>query len=142
MTEEEKLNITQLIPYTLEELDRAIDESPDGETIVLCTCQFVKELKYDSEGIEPEHLVFIADVRKYDENSYLIRPNRNTFRGHEFGNYEEHQWRREKKGNLTLYNPFALGFKAIIPMSLGCTINIKTGKMNPPEYTWSIRRFN
>ena len=142
MAIEINLDTNKLIPYTFEELNTAIDESPYGETIALWTCDFLKELKLDSTDVEYEELAFLADIRKRDDNSYFVRPNRNTFRDHEFGKYEEHKWRCEHKQNLNLYNPFALGFELILPMSLGYTINVNTGKIREAEYTWSYKKIN
>lgn len=128
-----------LEPYYDKELESAIEESPDGTTIAICTCKFLKELDFSSPTIEYEELAFLVEVRDYNEYSFAIRPNRNTFRDHEFDKYEEHKWRIEPKSKLVLYNPFK-SFAHLMAMSIGHTINIDTGEIHEPEYTWSYKK--
>jgi hypothetical protein len=122
--------------YYFRDLDLHIDESPDKMTPAIWTCQFLKKVDFESGDINVETLAVLVDVRKFNEDSYAIRINRNAFRDHEFDRYEEHQWRVEPKSNLQLFYP---PFPLVIGMSLGHTINIETGEVHEPEYTWSYK---
>lgn len=124
--------------YDFEKLDAMIDESPEKMVLAICTCQFLKNLDFESGIMNPniETLAVLVDVRKFNEYSYAIRVNRNAFRDHEFDRYEEHQWRVEPKSKLQLFYPT---FPLIIGMSVGCTINVETGEVHEPEYTWSYK---
>ena len=124
--------------YDFEKLDAMIDESPEKMVLAICTCQFLKNLDFESGIMNPniETLAVLVDVRKFNEYSYAIRVNRNAFRDHEFDRYEEHQWRVEPKSKLQLFYPT---FPLIIGMSVGCTINVETGEVHDPEYTWSYK---
>lgn len=122
--------------YDFKELDARIDESPDKMTPAIWTCQFLKNLDFESGIMNPniETLAVLIDVGKFNEDSYAIRINRNVFRDHEFDTYEEHQWRVEPKSKLQLFYPT---FPLLIGMSMGHTINIESGEVHEPEYTWS-----
>lgn len=124
--------------YDFKELDRRIDESPDKMALAIWTCQFLKNLDFESGIMNPiiETLAFLVDVRKFNEDSYAIRVNRNAFRDHKFDRYEEHKWIVEPKSKLQLFYPT---FQLLIGMSMGHTINIETGEVHEPEYTWSYK---
>ena len=126
--------------YDFKKLDAMIDESPDKMTLAIWTCQFLKNLDLDSESgiMNPniETLAVLVDVGKFNEDSYVIRVNRNAFRDHEFDTYEEHQWRVEPKSKLQLFYPT---FPLVVGMSMGHTINVETGEVHEPEYTWSYK---
>jgi len=124
--------------YNFKQLDFIIDESPDKTTPAIWTCQFLKNLDFESGimNLNIETLAVLVDVRKFNEDSYAIRVNRNAFRDHEFEKYEEHQWRVEPKSKLQLFYPT---FPLLIGMSMGHTINIETGEVHEPEYTWSYK---
>ena len=132
-----------LEPYSFDEIEESLNEYPNKIGIVICTFQFFKGINDVSDKLEIEDLACIAEIRKYGdcEYAYAIRPNRNVFRDHEFDRYEEHQWRVEPKSNLSLYNPFKLDINHLLLMSLGYTINIDTGEIHEPEYTWSYKKY-
>lgn len=124
--------------YDFKELDARIDESPDKMALAICTCQFLKNLDFESGimNLNIETLAVLVDVRKFNEYSYAIRVNRSAFRDHEFDRYEEHQWRVELKSKLQLFYPT---FPLVVGMSMGHTINVETGEIHEPEYTWSYK---
>jgi len=124
--------------YDINQLDLMIDESPDKMALAICTCQFLKNLDFESGIMNPniETLAVLVDVRKFNEDSYAIRINRNAFRDHEFDTYEEHQWRVEPKSKLQLFYPT---FPLVVGMSMGHTINVETGEVHEPEYTWGYK---
>lgn len=135
-----KLN---LIPISNDELDKMIDESDNSTTLVVKTVKFIKEVTLDStENVfKPniETLAFLVEVGHNMNGDFVWRPNRNTFRTHEFDSMEEHSWRIEQKDEFEAYIVDDSEYlQKMIALSMGCTYNIDTNKWNEPKYTWEI----
>lgn len=99
-----KLN---LIPLSKNKLDKMIDESYNGTIFVVKTVKFINEITLDSieNYFKPniETLAVLVEVGHNMNNDFVWRPNRNTFRSHEFNFMKEHQWRMEPKDNFGAY---------------------------------------
>ena len=140
-----KLN---LIPLSKDELDKKIDESDYGTVFVVKTVKFLKEAELDKEdGVlkaNIETLVFLVEVGHNMNGDYVWRPNKNTFRSHEFDLMEEHQWRIEPRDTFGAYtvNDSEEYLQKMIALSMGCTYNLDTDKWNEPTYTWKITNKN
>lgn len=136
------------MPLSKDELDRMIDKSDDGTILVVKTVEFVKEVTLDSieDSFKPniETLAVLAEVGHNMNGDFVWRPNRNTFRSHEFDTMEEHQWRIDPKDGFEAYsvNDDEEYFQKMIVLSMGCTYNLDTDEWNEPTYTWKITNKN
>lgn len=134
-----KLN---LIPLSKDELDKMIDESDDGTTLVVKTAKFLKEAELDKEdGVlkaNIETIAFLAEVGHNMDGDIVWRPNRNTFRTHKFDSMEEHKWKIEPRDIFGAYtvDDSEEYLQKMIALSMGCTYNMDTDEWNGPTYTW------
>lgn len=137
-----KLN---LIPISKNELDKMIDESDDGITLVVKTVEFIKDIEFgeNEKILKPniERLAVLVEVVHNMNGDFVWRPNRNTFRTHEFGSMDEHECRIEQKYGFEAYsvNDDEEYLQKMIALSLGCTYNIDNNEWYNPKYTWNIK---